>query len=247
MGCWKETIYGGDTPLECKERIYELCGVEEYGEDYSTSQPIPSKILNKNLPEIKEMIDGADEDDDINIGYLVLGAIMMHSGAKFDEETMNRVMQAADEDDWSKESVLRKTVIKNYQKILKEYNPKNPIDIDSINTLEEVEDTEEDIIATEFKSLFTIMNARIKKLKKGVEEKSGVAEYDEGYGDASQEEIDFLIDFKEMMERQEQLAVVLERIENGMSVPSYSGGGEAKSSSSHGNGDMSGGKDLVAG
>lgn len=243
MGCWKETIYGGDTPLEYKEKIYDLCGVEEYGSD-NKSKPIPAKIINKKLAEIKSMIDDADEDDDINIGYLVLGAIIMHAGAKFDESTMNRVVRAADEDEWSKENQLRKIVIKNYQKTLKEYNHKNPIDIESLNTLEEVEDTEEDIISNEFKSLFTIINARINKLRNSIQEK----EYDEGYGDAYQEEIDFLTDFKEMIEKQEQLAIIFERIENEINTSSFSIV-EQKFSNNHsfGSGSMNGGNDIIIG
>lgn len=241
MGCWKETIYGGDTPLEYKEKIYDLCGVEEYGSD-NKSKPIPAKIINKKLAEIKEMIN-ADEDY-ANIGYLVLGAIIMHAGAKFDESTMNRVVRAADEDEWSKENQLRKIVIKNYQKTLKEYNHKNPIDIESLNTLEEVEDTEEDIISNEFKSLFTIINARINKLRNSIQEK----EYDEGYGDAYQEEIDFLTDFKEMIEKQEQLAIIFERIENEINTSSFSIV-EQKFSNNHsfGSGSMNGGNDIIIG
>lgn len=247
MGCWKETIYGGDTPLDFREKIYKICGVEEYGSSDSV-QPIPSKILDKKLSKILDLINSS-EGDDINIGFLVLGAIIMHSGAKL-EEVKSSILTAADEDGWSKDSQIRKNVIKIYKTILNDYNPSNKIDIELVNFFDEVEDTEEEVIANEFKTLFTIMNARIKKLKRSIEEKSGIKEYDEGFADASQEEISFLTDFKEIIERQEQLAVVLERIENGMSTSGYSGSsstsGNAVASGS-GSGSMGGGNDVVAG
>lgn len=244
MGCWKETIYGGDTPLEFREKIYKICGVEEYGSSDSV-QPIPAEIIDGKMSEISNLINDLDGDD-MNIGFLVLGAIIMHSGANLDEETKSLILTAADEDEWSKENQVRKNVIKIYKNTLNDYTSINPIDVESINFFDEVDDTEEDVIAHEFKTLFTIMNARIKKLKNGIEEKSGVKEYDEGYADASQEEIDFLTDFKEIIERQEQLAIVLERIENGISGNSNIGGSVGKSGVS-GSGAMGGGKDVVAG
>jgi hypothetical protein len=246
MGCWKEIIYGGDTPLEFREKIYKICGVEEYGSNNKV-QPIPDEIIDGKMSEITSLINES-EGDDVNIGFLVLGAIIMHSGANLDEETKGLILTAADEDEWSKENQVRKNVIKIYKNTLNDYSPSNPIDVESINFFDEVDDTEEDVIAHEFKTLFTIMNARIKNRKKNIEEKSGVKEYDEGYADASQEEIDFLTDFKEMIEKQEQLAIIFERIENEINTSSFSIV-EQKFSNNHffGSGSMSGGNDIMTG
>lgn len=197
------------------------------------------------MNDIINLIDSNLVEDERNIGYIVLGALIMGSGTPISDTLKKTISEAADGDSWSKENHLRKIVINNYKKFLKDYDSNTPVNLDSINNLKELENTEEDLITSEFKSLFGIMNARIKKLKRGIEEVSGVVEYDEGYADASQEEIDFLTDFKEMIERQEQLAVILDRIEKGMNIPTYSG--EVSEKTSAGNGSMSGGKDVHAG
>lgn len=247
MGCWSEKIFGGDVSLKWKEQIYEICKTKEYNSK-NKEKSIPSKKLESKISEIVKLIDSNMEEDERNIGYIVLGALIMSSGANLSDNIKKKISEAADGDGWSKENHLRKIVINNYKKIIKEYDYKAPVNLDTINNLKEIEDTEEDLITSEFKSLFGIMNARIKKLKKGIEEVSGVVEYDEGYADASQEEIDFLTDFKEMIERQEQLAVILDRIEKGMNIPTYSGEVGAKTSSNaSGNGSMSGGKDVLVG
>lgn len=246
MGCWKETIYGGDAPLDWKENIYEFCGVEEYGSLGDKPKPIPKKVLKSKMVEIQEMLDSDREEDDRNIGYLVLGALIMHSGVHINDVLQERIFEAISEDEWAKENPVRKIVMNNYKSLIKDYDPKKPINVENVNLLEESEDAEEDELAKEFEQLFGLMKSRIKKLKKGIDEKSGVKEYDEGFADASQEEIDFLVDFKELMSKQEQLGILMERIESGVSF----GGANTGSSGSltgSGGGDMSGGKDVNPG
>ena len=216
MGWWKTTIFGGDTPLDFKEKFYKICGVQEYGIDHKSVE-IPKKKIKKNFDKILSLIE-KEEDDDKNIAYQVFGAILIRSGYNIQENdgVMEKIIEASENDEYSKEDQVRRNVMLNFINTLKEYAPENPIDIEEYN-MEKEPENQEDEIQKEFKQLFGIMNARIKKLKKGIEEKSGVKEYDEGYSDASGEEIDFLIDFKELMEKQEMLAIILDKINSGIS------------------------------
>ena len=251
MGCWNENIYGGDASLEWKENMYGLCKAKEYDAKLNTKAIALGKLKTK-LKALVSMVEESDtEEEDRNIGYIVLGSLMMHSGFNFDTETelRERIILAAEEDDWSKESSLRKIVMRNYIRLIKDYDPSKPVNVENVNFLEDSTPTEEEEISNEFKELFTIMNARMKKRERDIEEKSGNKDYDEGFADCAQEEIDFLTDFKELISRQEQLGIILERISKGLDIGHGSGSGsqtfEAKSPSG---GNSSGsGKDVMVG
>lgn len=216
MGWWSENVYGGDAPLKWKEDIYELCKTEVYGEDHKV-QPIPTNKLSKNFKKIQKFVEEKSTDENHkNLGYQVMGAIFMHAGFDMDEVLVReRIIEAIEADDYSKENYVRKNVMKNFKKLIKEYAPENPVNIITVNVFEENEDAEEEI-AKEFKQVFGLINARIKKLQAGIQEKSGVKEYDEGYEVASTEEIEFLTDFKELMSKMEMMGVLFERIEQGL-------------------------------
>jgi len=248
LGCWNENIYGGDASLEWKENMYELCKAKEY-DSKNKPKAIPLGKLKSKLDDLIEMIEKSDTDDgDKNIGYVVLGSIMMHSGFDFDTEIelKERIISAAERDEWSNENPLRKIVMRNYIRLINDYNPSEPINVDSVNFLEDTTPTEEEDIANEFKELFTIMNARIKKLERGMEEKSGNKDYDEGFADASQEEVDFLTDFKELISRQEQLGIILERISKGLDI-GYGGENKAVANTSIKESASGAGKDSMPG
>lgn len=220
MGWWNTTIYGGDAPLDWRENIYNKLGIEEYGEKDNLN-PVPVDILSEKINEITEMISSCDTDeDDKNIGYQVLGAIILHSG--FDLESNQNlkslIINAIENDEYARDDSERQIVMKNFNKQINEYNPSEPVDITAINVYEAIDDG--DILSKEFKQIFGLMKARIKKLERGKDEKSGVEEYDKGFSDASDEEIDFLTDFMELMSKMEMLGVLFERIDNGMNYES---------------------------
>lgn len=241
MGCWNENIYGGDVSLDWRHKIYEICEVDEYDENDKITL-MPADTLESKYDDITKEIDSTEDEDEKNIGYIVLGAIIMRSGADM-SHLREDISKSALNDEWSKDNQIRKIVMSNYSKTVQEYNPEEPVDVENINLSKETEDTFEDDLAGEFKQLFGLMNARIKKLRKGIEEKSGVKEYDEGFADASQEEIDFLIDYKELISKQEQFAELLKKIESGDNFfPTSSGGSKVKSTSS-----MGSGKDISPG
>jgi len=226
MGWWDESIYGGDAPLEWKENIYAFCKQKMYNKE-DKERAMTKKSIEKNISGLRDMIDEVSKqnEDDGNIGYQILGAILMNSGYNFSENfgLKDRVLEAIENDEWAKENQLRKNALKNYKKIVKDYDFNKPFDIESINIFEDIEDDDEESIANEFKEVFGILNARIKKIESNIEEKSGNKEFDEGFATSAQEEIDFLTDFKELVARQEMMGVLLERISKGLISSSPSG------------------------
>lgn len=217
MGWWNQSIYGGDEPLQWQEIIYGICEINVYGDDHNV-QPIPVDTLSEKIDSIISEIENNSSDDSKNIGYQVLGAIIMHSGFDFDSIVNNlksRIIESAEEDSYSKENFVRKNVMKNFKKLIKEYNFLEPVNVIEVNVFEEAEDDDEQI-SKEFKEIFGLIKARIKKRESGKEEKSGIEEYDKGYEDASQEEIDFLTDFMELMSKMEMMGILLEKISQGL-------------------------------
>lgn len=251
MGWWNTNVYGGDSPLDWRENIYNKLGVEEYGEKDKLN-PVPVDILSEKIDEITEMILSSDTDEnDKNIGYQVLAAVILHSG--FDLESNQSlksiIISAIEDDEYAREDSERRIVMKNFLKQINEYNPSEPVDITSVNVYESVED--DDILSKEFKQIFGLMKARMKKLEKGKDEKSGVEEYDKGFSDASDEEIDFLTDFMELMSKMEMMGVLFEKIAEGISGSETSAPSpkfESKSPASGTLGSSSGkGKDIMPG
>jgi hypothetical protein len=249
MGWWNESIYGGDAPLEWKENIYELCKTKEYGKG-DKPKAITKKNLLKNMDAIRNMIDtvGFEDEEDMNIGYQILGAICMHSGYDLLDSPglKEKIIEAIENDEWAKENGLRQNACKNFKKLVKDYDFNTPVNVETINIFEDLEEEDEESIAKEFQEVFSLINARIKKLRNGIEEKSGVKEFDEGYETAAEEEISFLTDFKELVARQEMMGVLLERIKNG-SIGSGSVSNEGAKMSSGGQSTDAGRADVSPG
>lgn len=219
MGRWSEGIFGGDEALQWRENIYNFCNANEYSED-GNIQAISIEDLSFKVEGIVNLINSSDtNEEDKNIGFQVLAAIVMNSGFDFDceEGLKDRVLLSIDEDAWSKDNGLRKNLLKNYKKIIKTYNYSEPIDIEKVNLFEEIEGgDDEDDIAKEFKEVFGMLNGRIKKINSMIEEASGNKDYDDGYKLAANEEIDFLNDFKELLSKQEMMGILLEKINKGL-------------------------------
>jgi len=218
MGAWNQSIYGGDTPIDWREKFYKSCGVDEYNDD-DELQPISVEILTEKISEITKMIDSSsEEEDDKNVAYQVVAAIVMHAGFDFNESDglKERVLEAIENDEWSKSDPVRKNVTKNYKQIVKDYDFNEPVNIVAVNVFEENEERDNEVIEKEFREIFGMMNARMKKLKAGSEEKSGVEEYDEGFADANEEEIEFLVDFKELLKKYEMMSILFEKVGKGL-------------------------------
>jgi len=226
MGWWSQDIYGGDEPLDWQEKIYEICETQVYGDNHKT-RAIDKEVLSEKIETIISFIEKTEESNSKNIGYQILGAIIMHSGFDIDEvnDLRKKIIEASEDDEYAREDLARKNVMKNFKNLIKNYNFNEPVDISKINVFEQSDEVEDDI-SKEFKEIFGMMKSRIKKLERGIEEKSGVKEYDEGYAAASQEEIDFLTDFMELMSKMEMMGVLFEKIAQGLVGNSNPAGSE---------------------
>lgn len=140
MGYWSSDIMGGDNPLDWKDRIYDICKVEEFTDIVAPSPDSPRWIQNKltskdltdNLPEILKMIDEASGySDDVNIALQVLGVLMMEAGAPIPEDLKKRMFNACNEDEWSKTDAERLKATDGMIKALALYDVKTPIVIRS--------------------------------------------------------------------------------------------------------------------
>jgi len=243
MGCWKEDIYGGDVALDRRTSIYGICNFDEF-DSSGNLQPIPVELLDSKMVEIQENIDSEDNDT-INIGYLVLAAVIMHSGGELSESIKQNVLYAIKHDSWANDNQVRKLAMRNYNKLVSEYVPGESINVEEVNLLGETDPTTQELLAEDFRQVFGIITARKAKLKRSLEEKSGVDEYDEGFADAASEEIDFLEEFGELLEKYEQFGELLEKIEDGMSNGFSGIAGTSMGKVSIGN--SGGGKDVMPG
>jgi len=244
MGCWDENIYGGDNALDAREKIYDICGAEEYDSNEEL-KPIELDTLKSKMVELQDYLDKQDEEEK-NIGYLVLGAIIMHSGSHFSEPLMDRVNIAITNDDWADDNPLRALAMKNYRKIIKEYDG-NSFNIESVDLRENTEPTAADLMSEEFQQFYGILAARTAKLERNAEETSGVKEYDEGVADANEEEINFLAELKELVERYEQFGNLMEKIEDGINNGFPAVSNQLSGAKLSYGGSSGGGKDIMPG
>lgn len=124
MGWWSTGILGGDTPYDFKDEIYEICEVEEF-DDSTVHHKIPKKTFADKLPEILEYIEASDYDKEI--GYQVLGVMMMEVGAEIGPELKEKMILAAQEDVWAQEDEERKAVMEQFVQSLRSYESSTPI------------------------------------------------------------------------------------------------------------------------
>jgi hypothetical protein len=237
MGWWNQTIYGGDEPLKWQGEIYGFCNYEIYGKNNKV-QPIPVDLLSKKINDIVSFIESKSGEYNSYIGFQVLGAILMHSGFNINgvDGLSETIINSTDEDEYAKENTIRKNVMRNFKKLIQDFDPSQPVNVQELIITKEPEEPE-DALRKEFKIIFDLIKARKRKLEKGKGESSGNAEYDEGFADASQEEVDFLTDFTELLSKMEMMGVLFEKISENISAPSASSGQKISSSpSGHGSG-----------
>lgn len=218
MGWWNQTIYGGDESLKWQEEIYNCCNYELYGKN-NKIQAIPVDVLSEKINDIIYHIENTSESENSeSIGFQIIGAILMHSGYDINsfEGLKEKIIASTEDDEYAKDNAVRRNVMKNFKKLVEDYDFNNPVAVHEISITNEPEESDEEI-KKEFKIILDLIKARKKKLEKGKTEKSGNDDYDEGYADASQEEIEFLTDFSELMSKMEMMGVLMEKISENIS------------------------------
>lgn len=137
MGCWSETIMGGDTPCDIECIIYDILGIEMYTKT-DKERKIPKAKLEKEQNRIvKGILNLEDGYDSTTIGMQVFGVIMMKAGAKINENNKKLILNGAKNDDWAKSDKQRKKHIDNFISTVKSYTGRKPVDVET-ETLGEV-------------------------------------------------------------------------------------------------------------
>ena len=128
MGWWSTDILGGDAPLDYEDAIYDICGIDKFPEEGGKAR-ISAAVLEENLAEIIVMID--EDAYDNEIGYQVLGVMMMASGAEITPDLRFEIIRSCNEDDWAKEDEERQRSILGLLGALDAYDNKTPIIVKS--------------------------------------------------------------------------------------------------------------------
>lgn len=123
MGWWSTGIMGGDTPYDFKDEIYDICGIEEFGE--SSRNLIPKETFLNNLPKILEYIGASEYDQEI--GYQVLGVMMMEAGVEISPELKATMIEAAENDEWASEDEERRAAMRQFIMFLDVYDGSKPV------------------------------------------------------------------------------------------------------------------------
>ena len=126
MGWWNYGIMDGDTPLDLQADLLEAAGIPlfdfmEAGEDAYRDE------LEANVDKMVKYLDNNPNrysSRDIEIGYQVLGVILMSAGAAIPIDIITRISKAGEQDD--SETFVdpdeRKRHLDNFYKAIYTYN-----------------------------------------------------------------------------------------------------------------------------
>ena len=140
MGWWSKDIMGGDSPLDAKDEIYGICGVDEF--DDENGRELNRKDFETHLPEILESFRKAENNDYYDekaISFQVLGVLMMQTATPISEELKQEILEASATDSWAREDEERKKIVDGFNEAIKTYDGK-PIVIRSRGLFEAIND-----------------------------------------------------------------------------------------------------------
>lgn len=140
MGWWSTDIMGGDEPLDFQDEIYDLSGIDN---DYDI---IPKKKFDLNVIldhftnkhyYTKSNSNWMENTDEGNVFYQVLGVIMMKSGIVIPDELKEKMIKAAENDEWASEEDERKEKMDSFISTVKSFDG-TPIIINSKGLFETI-------------------------------------------------------------------------------------------------------------
>ena len=132
MGAWSHDIMGGDTPLDwlsfiCTSMGYDFDG-DNYGEGenffgYNLSKDVVNEKLHLAIDTVKN--DSTMGSYSHDIGWFVLGAVIMRTGADMPEPVRNTILSAVKDypnlSTWSAQEKRKYYLDDLYNKV-KDYN-----------------------------------------------------------------------------------------------------------------------------
>jgi hypothetical protein len=120
MGWWSTTIMGGDSPLDFEDAFYGICQFEKW--DDSKQVPIPAEVLMSHLPQILDRIEeNRDWKWELQIGYQVLGVMLMKAGCEISPGLKGKIIQSALEDEWAQGDGERMRHCQKFAKQIQSY------------------------------------------------------------------------------------------------------------------------------
>lgn len=142
MGWWSDDIMGGDTPLDIESIIYDALEIEKYPDgNYNADVKIPADKFDYD--KIVKYLNNREKDgywlkgDTGNIFHQVLGVMMMGAGAPINKTLKNKMIKAAEQDEWARESDDRKNKMDSFIATLKDYDD-TPTKIKSVGLMETI-------------------------------------------------------------------------------------------------------------
>lgn len=125
MGWWSTCILGGDAPLDLLHVLCSEIGVaynseegdawSEYGFAYTR------RDIDKNLPAVLKRIEKMRWDR--GIAYQVLGHMILSTGAKLPAKLRDKIVAAAESDEWAQEDEERAAEMAKLIKALHAHTP----------------------------------------------------------------------------------------------------------------------------
>lgn len=135
MGWWSTGIMGGDTPLDFEDEFYEICGVDKFYDSWKI-RPLPRKAILNSLPKLLKYIGKQKEDREI--GYQVLGILMMRVAAPISPDLKEKMIESAKNDQWALENSERRDRMNSFIETLEKYDSSKPIMIQTPGLVETI-------------------------------------------------------------------------------------------------------------
>jgi len=125
MGWWSATIMGGDSPLDMQGVICDAMGVK-YNFDIKAAKGYvyDRGLIEKHLDAIVAVLEARKWEREI--GFQVLGVMVLETGAKISAALRKRIIAAAEADEWMKEAGTgseRGKYIKDFIAAMKAHKP----------------------------------------------------------------------------------------------------------------------------
>jgi hypothetical protein len=114
MGWWSCAIWGGDTPWDARAEICDAIGTQ--WDDDKGEYPYTAKALNENIAAAFMTAQSSPDDkyNTRNVYFQVLGAMILETGAVLPPPLKEKLLEAAANDQWAKESRERKFFIQDF-------------------------------------------------------------------------------------------------------------------------------------
>ena len=132
MGWGSKDIMGGDSPLDAKDEIFNICEVDEFNDDNDGHTDLTKEDFANNMEKILEFVRGRENNDYYDkkaIGYQVLGVLMMKAGAPISQELKDEIIENSKTDSWAMEDSERGSIVEKFHDTLSLYEGKHPVEI----------------------------------------------------------------------------------------------------------------------